>query len=101
MPGSIYARWSTRKALRGLDAQRLDLAAPVRLAVGAHAMGELRLPAVRADLHPRRRDGMRGAPLVAPCLRRLLLRDGHERLRTIAESARDSGGFRPSPMREV
>ena len=84
-PGSCAGR------LRRLDAERLDLPAPVRLAVRADAVRALRLPAVRADLHARRRDPVLRAALVAPRLRCLSLRDGHERLRSIARCARRLG----------
>jgi hypothetical protein len=75
-----------RKVLRSLDAQRLDVAAPVRLAVRAHAMRSLRLLARRADLDARDGDPVLGAALVAPGFRGFPLGDGHERLLTIAES---------------
>jgi hypothetical protein len=42
-------------------------------------MGPLRLAARRADVDPRRGDTVLRAPLVAAGLRRLSLRDGHER----------------------
>src|SRR5215467_11988933 len=42
--------------LRSLQAERLDVAAPVRLAVRAQVVRALRLPAVRAELDAWRRD---------------------------------------------
>ena len=77
---------SSSESLGGLDADRLDVPALVRLAVRAHAMRALRLPAGRAELDARDGDPMLRAALVAPRLRRLSLRDGHKRLRSIARS---------------
>ncbi len=86
--------------LRRVDAERLDVPALVRLAVGADAMHSLRLLAGRADLDVRRRQRVLCAALVAPRPRCLSLRNGHERLGTIAggpalssaRSARESAG---------
>ena len=86
--------------LRRVEAERLDVPALVRLAVGADAVSELRLLAGRADLEARDRDRVLGAPLVAPRPRCLSLRDGHERLGTIiaADRGRSCGGSRrPEP----
>ena len=69
--------------LRSLDPERLDLAALVRLAVRAHAVRELRLPAGRTDLDARDGDPVLRATLVAPRPGRFPLRDGHERPRSI------------------
>ena len=66
-------------------AQRLDVAAAVRLARRAHAVRLLRRPAVRAGADARRLDAVLGATLVAPGLAGLPLRDGHERLHTVAK----------------
>ena len=66
-------------ALGSVDAERLDLAALVRPAVRARVMRPLRLPAVRADVHLRRLDRVRRAPLVAARTGLSSLRDGHER----------------------
>ena len=65
--------------LRSVDAERLDLAAPVGAAGQADAMRPLRLPAVRADVHLRRADRVRRATLVAARLRGFPLGDGHDR----------------------
>jgi hypothetical protein len=70
-----------------LDAQWLDVAALVGLAVRAYAVRSLGLLARRADLDVRDGDRVLGASLVAPGLRGFPLGDGHERLRTIAESS--------------
>ena len=72
------------RRLRRVEAERLDVPALVRLAVRADAMRPLRLPAGRADLNARRGERVLGAALVAPRPGCLSLRDGHERLRTIA-----------------
>src|SRR5205823_10324382 len=65
--------------LRGVEAERLDLAALVGAAGAADAMGPLGLPALRADVDAGRGDRVRRAPLVAPGLGGLPLRDGHDR----------------------
>src|SRR4051794_4985011 len=65
--------------LRGVEAERLDLAALVRAAGAAEAMGPLRLAAARADVDLRRADRMRRAALVAARLRGFPLRNGHDR----------------------
>src|SRR5689334_17840265 len=65
------------KALGGGRAQRLDLAAGVRLAIRAHAMRLLRPSALRARVDARRLELVRRAALVAARLRRFLLGDGH------------------------
>src|SRR3954452_9184118 len=73
------------RTVTGLEAgaERLDVAALVRLAVRAHAMRDLRLPAGRADVHPRSFDAVLGAALVAAGLAGLFLGDCHRR-RSIA-----------------
>ena len=58
-------------------AERLDLAALVRLAGRADAVRPLRLAARRADVHARRLDPVLRAALVAAGLRGFLLGDGH------------------------
>src|SRR5213076_2810463 len=70
--------------LRTEGAERLDLAAAVRLAGRAHLVRPCRLMAVRAEAQPRRRDAMLGAALVAARLRRFSLGDCHQRPRSIA-----------------
>jgi hypothetical protein len=77
--------------LRSLDPERLDVAAPVRLAVRAYAMRELRLPAGRADLDARDGDPMLRAALVAPRPGCFPLWDGHERPRSIPARSTASG----------
>src|SRR3954469_10193549 len=69
------------RTVTGLEAgaERLDVAALVRLAVRAHAMRDLRLAAGRADVHARRLDAMVGAALVAAGFAGFLLWDGHWR----------------------
>ena len=76
----------------GLEAgaERLDVAALVRLAVRADAMRPLRLPAGRADVHARRLDAVLGAALVAAGLGGFLLRDGHASRGSIARAAYSS-----------
>jgi len=71
-------------ALRRVEAERLDVPALVGLAVRADAVSSLRLLAGRADLDVRDRDRVLCAALVASRLRRFSLRNGHERLGTIA-----------------
>src|SRR5205814_6747456 len=58
--------------------------AAIRLAGRAGVVWPLRLPAIRAEIDLRECDAMRGTALVAAGFRRLSLRDGHERLPTIA-----------------
>jgi hypothetical protein len=70
--------------LRRVETERLDVAAAVRLAGRADAVRLLRLLAGGAHLEVRDGDPMLRAALVAPRPRRLSLRDGHERLGTIA-----------------
>jgi hypothetical protein len=65
--------------LRGLEAERFDLTALVGAAGRADTMGALRRPTLRADVDARRLDLVLRAALVAPCLGRFSLRDGHER----------------------
>ena len=72
------------ETLRSFDAKRLDVPAPVRLAVRADPMGPLRLLAGRAHLEVRDGDPVLRAALVAPRPRRFPLGDGHERLPSIA-----------------
>jgi hypothetical protein len=50
-------------------------------------MRPLRLAAVRTEIDLRQRDTVRGTALVAAGFRGFSLRDGHERLPTIASSA--------------
>src|SRR5438093_722047 len=83
-PSASTATRIMGRVLRSLKPEGLDVAPAVRLAVRAHPVRQLRLPAVRADLEPRRGDRMLRAALVAPRLRGLSLRDGHGRLGTIA-----------------
>src|SRR3954454_10951869 len=64
-------------ALRSGGSERLDLAAVVRAAVRGHPVRLLWPPALRARVHARRLEPMRGAPLVPARLRRFLLGDGH------------------------
>ncbi len=82
------------RTLRRVDAERLDVPALVRLAVRADAMRSLRLPAGRADLHARDGDPVLRAALVAPRPRCLSLRDGHERLRSIARGSSNASVVR-------
>ena len=89
------------RRLRRVEAERLDVPALVRLAVRADAMHPLRLLAGRADLHVRGGERVLRAALVAPRPGCLSLRDGHERLGTIAaasalSSARSARGKRRS-----
>src|SRR5512132_1459261 len=72
-------RMLTALALRGRCAERLDLAAAVGLAVRAHAVRLLRAAALRAGVHARRLEPVRGAPLVPARLGGFFLRDGHRR----------------------
>src|SRR5437763_994660 len=65
-------------------AERLDLAAAVRLAGRAHLVRRRRLVAVRAETQPRRRNAVLGAALVAARLRRFSLGNCHQRPRSIA-----------------
>ena len=65
--------------LRSRGAERLDLAAAVRLAGRADVMRPLGLMAGRADVDARRVDAVLRAPLVAAGLGGLFLGDGHER----------------------
>ena len=51
----------------------------------AHAVGPHRRAAVRADVQARRVDLVLRAALIAAGLRGLLLGDGHERLRSLAQ----------------
>ena len=67
------------RPLRRLSRQRLDVAALVRLAVRARVMRALRAMARRALVDARRLEAMRRPALVAACLRRFLLGDGHRR----------------------
>ncbi len=83
-PRASTATRITGRTLRRVDAERLDVPALVRLAVRADAMRSLRLLAGRADLEARNGDPVLRAALVAPRPRRLSLRNGHERLLTIA-----------------
>ena len=99
-PSASTATRITREDLRRVEAERLDVPALVRLAVRADAMHPLRLLAGRADLDVRGGERVLGAALVAPRPGCLSLRDGHERLGTIAaasalssaRSARESAG---------
>ena len=70
--------------------QRLDLATAVRLARRADAVRLLRRAAVLARRDARRGDRVLGAALVAPGLRGLSLRDGHERPPVYLLAKRDS-----------
>jgi hypothetical protein len=63
--------------LRGVDAERFDLAAFVGTAGRADAVRPLRLSAPWADVDARRADRVRGTPLVAARLGRFALRDRH------------------------
>ncbi len=76
--------------LRTEGAERLDLAAAVRLAGRAHLVRSCRLMAVRAEAQPRRRDAVLGAALVAARLRRFSLGDCHQRPRSIARTCSPS-----------
>src|SRR6185437_14183709 len=60
-------------------AERLDLAAAVRLAVLAHLVRPRRRAAVRAEAQARRGDAVLGPALVAARLRRFSLGDCHQR----------------------
>jgi len=82
------------RALRilGGAVERLDVTAAIRLAGGARVMRPLRLPAGRAEIHDGERDAVLGATLVAAGFRRFSLRDGHERLPTIASRCEPSAG---------
>src|SRR4051794_12132395 len=66
-------------SLRRAELERLDLATPVGAAGRADAVRALRRPALRAGVDARRLDRVGRAPLVAACLRRLPLGDGHGR----------------------
>ena len=76
------------------SAERLDLAALVRLAGRADVVRPLRRLAVRADVHARRLDPVLRAPLVATGLGGFLLRDCHERLTEYSGPARTRPGRR-------
>jgi hypothetical protein len=69
--------------LWSFDAERLDFPAAIGLARRADAVRPLGLVTLRTDVHPRRREAMLRAPLVPARFRGLLLRDGHQRLRSI------------------
>src|SRR6187399_2174630 len=73
----ISALWRRR-------AERLDFAAPIRLAGGAHAVRPLRLVADRTLVDAGRLQAMRGPPLVATGARLSALGDCHGRPRSIA-----------------
>src|SRR5688572_24278904 len=75
---------SCEEYLRRVEAKRLDVPTLVRLAVRADTVHLLRLPARRADLEVRDGDPVLSATLVAARPRCLSLRNGHERLVTIA-----------------
>ena len=77
--------------LRSGSAERLDLAALVRLARRAHVVRALRLLAGRADVDARRLDPVLGAALVSTCLGGFLLGDCHRRLRSVAQRLRRPG----------
>src|ERR671934_824982 len=66
-------------SLRSWGAERLDVAAAVRVARRADAVRPLRLTALRADVQARRLDAVLRTALVAASLGRFLLRDGHGR----------------------
>src|SRR6478736_8722563 len=76
-----------RTDLRRGSPERLNVAAPVRLARGAGVMGTRRGAAVRAHVDGRHGDAMLGAALVAPGLGCLSLGDCHERPQSVAEHA--------------
>src|SRR4051812_16777024 len=76
------------KALRSGRAERLDLAALVRAAGRADGVRALRLVTRRARLHAHRGELEVRAPLVAPRLGCLALRDCHDRPRSIAAATR-------------
>src|SRR5262245_31606535 len=78
--------------LGGCCRQRLDIAAPVRLAVRADVMRPLGAMADRALVHARRLQAMRRPALVAARLRCLFLGDGHRRA-NIANIGAASGLF--------
>src|SRR6266536_3154059 len=64
-------------ALGGRGAKRLDVAAAVRVAGRADAVRALGPAALRADVQARGLDLVLRATLVAACLRRFFLGDGH------------------------
>ena len=66
-------------ALRGVDAERLDVAATVRAAGRAEVMRALGIPARPANVHLGGADRMRRPTLVAARFRCFSLGDGHER----------------------
>ena len=74
----------TASLLGSRSSERLDLAPAVRLARRAHAVRLLGLAADRADGEARGLDLVLRTTLVAPRLRRLSLRDSHERLPSLA-----------------
>ena len=75
---STAIRVGMRPRLRGVDAERLDLAPLVRPTVRTDVMRPLRNATVRADVHLRRLDRVRRTPLVAARAGLSSLRDGHE-----------------------
>src|SRR5678815_5535976 len=78
-PRASTATRIMRRTLRRVYAQRLDVPALVRVAGRADAVRPLRLAAGGADVDARGGDPVLRPPLVAAGLRRLSLRDGHER----------------------
>ena len=66
-------------ALRGVDTERLDVAATVRAAGRAEVMRALGIPARPANVHLGGADRMRRPTLVAARFRCFSLGDGHER----------------------
>ena len=85
-PRASTATRAKASGLRSRSAERLDLAALVRVARRADAVRPLGLMAGRADVDARRLDAVLRAALVATGLRCFLLGDCHERLRSIASS---------------
>ena len=73
--------------LRCGSSERLNVAAPVRLARGAGVMGARRGAAVRAHVDGRHGDAVLSAALVAAGLGCLSLGDCHERPQSVAEHA--------------
>jgi len=79
MTGRHARSHPNERTLRGGWAERLDVAAAVRVAARANAVGPLRAPALGADVQPRWLDLVLRAPLVAARLRGFLLGDRHGR----------------------
>src|ERR1700680_216285 len=100
-PIASTATLITVETLRSVEAERLDLASPVALAVRADVVWARRAAAVRAGVDARRLDAVLGAALVAPGLGRLPFRDCHERPRSVADergpAARSRSAARPGP----